>query len=391
MTKRFRSLRTRLLASHIAVVLVGLVTMLVMGNRLAPTFVDEHIQTMESMMGGSMGHDVVADLESGVLGGFDRALLVAGAASTATALLVAAFASGRLLRPLEAVGRATRRLAGGSYEERVSIPAESELAALAEDVNELAAALQDTEERRLQLISELAHELRTPLATIKGYMEGLTDGVFEPTEEIFAAAGREATRLERLATDLSTLSRFEGGDLDLQLAPVDLGAIAREVAVHLEPQFRDQAVELIVVDQPRIPVVVDADRIAQVFTNVIGNALSYTPSGGRVEISGGSDKVKAWVTVSDTGKGIDPSQLEAVFDRFFRGERSTPGGTGIGLTIARRIARLHGGDVTAHSEGPGTGSSFEISLPVASVPLHDKRSGVETSPGPGPGSSDERR
>ncbi|MBT8192197.1 MAG: HAMP domain-containing histidine kinase, partial [Acidimicrobiia bacterium] len=358
MTKRFRSLRTRLLASHVAVVLVGLLTMLIMGNRLAPTFVDEHLQTMETTMGGSMGHNVVTDLEEGIFGGFDRALLAAGAASTAAALLVAAFASGRLLRPLEAVGRATRRLAGGSYGERVSIPAESELAALAEDVNELAAALQDTEQRRIQLISELAHELRTPLATIKGYMEGLTDGVFEPTEEIFAAAGREATRLERLATDLSTLSRFEGGRLDLQLAPAHLGAIAREVAVHLEPQFRDQAVDLVVVDQPRIPVVVDADRIAQVFTNILGNALSYTPSGGRVEISGGSDKTTAWVTVSDTGKGIDPSQLEAVFDRFFRGERSAPGGTGIGLTIARRIARLHGGDVTAHSDGPGTGSSF---------------------------------
>lgn len=382
MTKRFRSLRTRLLASHIAVVLVGLVTMLVMGNRLAPTFVDEHIQTMESMMGGSMGHNVVADLESGVLGGFDRALLVAGAASTATALLVAAFASGRLLQPLEAVGRATRRLAGGSYAERVSIPAESELAALAEDVNELAAALQDTEQRRIRLISELAHELRTPLATMKGYMEGLTDGVFEPTDEIFAAVGREATRLERLATDLSTLSRFEMGSLDLQLAPADLGAIAREVAVHLEPQFRDQDVELIVVDQPLIPVVVDADRIAQVFTNVIGNALSYTPSGGRVELSGGSDKVKSWVTVSDTGKGIDPSQLEAVFDRFFRGERSAPGGTGIGLTIARRIARLHGGDVTAHSDGPGTGSSFTISLPVASLSSRRTKLGESDASGP---------
>lgn len=367
MTKRFRSLRTRLFASHIAVVLVGLVTMLVMGNRLAPTFVDEHIRAMESTMGGSMGHSVAVDLETGVLGGFNRALLVAGAASTVTALLVAAFASGRVLRPLEAVGRATRRLAGGSYAERVSIPDESELADLAEDVNQLAAALQDTEQRRIQLISELAHELRTPLATIKGYMEGLTDGVFEPTEEIFAAAGREATRLERLANDLSTLSRFEGGPLDLRPAPADLGAIAREVAAHLEPQFRDKDVELVIADQPPIPVVVDPDRIAQVFTNILGNALSYTASGGRVELSAGTDNATAWVTVSDTGKGIDPSQLEAVFDRFFRGERSSPGGTGIGLTIARRIARLHGGDVTAHSDGTGTGSSFKISLPVASL------------------------
>lgn len=364
MTNPFLSLRIRLMLSHMAVVVVGVITTLIVGNWLAPTFIDRHVRVMEGMAGTMMGQSVVADFEQGVLSGFGQTLLVATAASTVAALAVAAFASGRLLRPLEPIRRATRRLADGSYAERVPIPREPELAGFATDVNALAAALQETEERRLRLIAEVTHELRTPLATIKGYMEGLVDGVFPATDEVFATVGREAERLERLAADLNELSRSEEGRLDLRLEVLDPGAVATDVAERLRPQFDDQGVTLNVRMEPGLRVRADRDRLAQVFTNVIGNALTYTPAAGHVEIEGESHGGDVRVSVTDTGRGLNADQIDAVFERFYRSDRSAPGGTGIGLTIARSIARQHGGDIRASSPGPGEGSTFTVVLPA---------------------------
>src|SRR3990172_9053739 len=277
-----RSLRARLGVSHLAVVAVGVTVLVVTGRQLGSVFVHDHLRSMSEMMGGIEG--AVIDLETGVTSGFTRALLWATLASAAAAVVAATLASVRVLRPLEEVRRVTQRLATGSYRERVPIPEERELGALAADVNALAQALEETEQRRLRLVSEVAHELRTPLATLKGYMEGLLDGVFEPNEETFAAAAREASRLERLASDLSSLSRVEEAQVDLHADAMDLAKVASEVAKRLRPQFEDQGVTLVVESGPPLPVWADQDRIAQVFTNIIGNALSYTPGGGRVVV-----------------------------------------------------------------------------------------------------------
>lgn len=358
----FRSLRVRLLLSYLIVVVVGAVTMLVSMQVLAPQFFAEHLATMTRTF-GAMSNSMVDQLESSFNASFGRALAVSLGASAAAALVVSAFASGRILRPVEAVRRAARRLASGSYGERVPLPRDAELAALASDVNALAEALDTIEQRRLRLIGEVAHELRTPLATIEGYMEGLLDGVFTPSDEIFAAAGHEAARLKRLARDLSVLSQAEEGRVELRADLVDLGEIAVEVAIRLRSQFESNEVELVVHPLPPLPARADRDRLAQVFTNVIGNALSYTPAGGHVDVSGRTGSGEVVVAVRDTGIGIDPGHLETVFERFYRGDASRRGGTGIGLTIARRLARLHGGDVVALSEGPESGSTFEVSLP----------------------------
>lgn len=364
MTRPFASLRARLTLSHLVVVFVGGTTMLIAGNRLAPGFIDQHIEDMEMMARGTMDHESMLNLEDAILAGFGRALLLAAVVSIVAALLVALVLSSRLLRPLDLIRRVTRRLAAGAYDERLPEPRESELAALAADVNSLASALEETEARRLRLVGEVAHELRTPLATIKGYMEGLIDGVFAPDEEVFVAVEREAERLERLAIDLNRLSRAEEEQDLLRLEPVDVLAVAAEVADRLQPQFADHDIDLHVASGPTATIQADRDRIAQVFTNVIGNALSYTPRGGRVTVTGdvGDDEIRVHVT--DTGRGLTPDQLDAVFERFYRGDRSAPGGTGIGLTIARSIARRHGGDIDARSPGPGSGSTFTITLPV---------------------------
>lgn len=370
-----RSLRRRLVASHVAVVAVGVATLIVAGNWLAPSFIDRHIAEMEAVGGSMVDPRSMADFEQGVLTGFAQALLVAAAVSTATALAVAFAVSGRLLRPIEAIGRATRRLAQGSYNERIPVPTEEELASLVEDVNSLAAALGRTEERRMQLIGEVAHELRTPLATITGYMEGLIDDVFEPTVEVFSAIGREATRLERLASDLDLLSRSDAGQLGLELEPIDLAEVAREVAERLRPQFDDNGVVLDVRPLPDLPTEGDRDRLTQVFTNIVGNALTYTDKGGSVSISGTTSDEIVSVSVTDTGRGLSADQIDTVFERFYRADRSATGGTGVGLTIARNIVRLHAGDVEASSPGRGAGATFTVTL----ARFHPRRPGAAGS------------
>jgi len=311
-SRRSDSLRVRMILSHFAVVFVGVITVLIATSLLAPAFIEDHIAVMEQMVGAGDGAEAIEDFESGVLTGFGRALFLGAAVSTIVALLVGVIASNRLIRPIEGIRIATRRLASGAYSERVELPPEAELAALAEDVNALAAALEETEQRRLRLISEVAHELRTPLTTITGYMEGLVDGVFPATDEVFIATGREAARLERLAANLSELSRVEEGATDLRFERTDLGEIATEVAERLRPQFEGKGVSLRVVVLPPLYVRADDDRMAQVLTNVIGNALSYTPEGGAVEITGTVTDGRAVVSVADTGRGLDEDQLSTV-------------------------------------------------------------------------------
>jgi len=305
------------------------------------------------------------EIKQAFLDALDRALLTGLLVSALIAILVAAVVSGRIMQPIARIRSGARRLASGHYEERIPLPADTELSELAEDFNELAAALQETEVRRMQLVSEVAHELRTPLTTIQGYMEGLIDGVIEPNEEVYASVADEAARLQRVSADLSLLSRIEEGAISFKFEPVDLSQVAREVANRLRQQYVDQNVALdLQLDEP-LWVSGDSDRLAQLFTNLIGNALGHTPGGGRVVVTSQRAGDVARVAVTDTGHGISAEDLGRVFDRFYRAEqdpRST--GTGIGLTIARSIVRSHHGEVTAHSDGPGRGATFTVDIPL---------------------------
>jgi signal transduction histidine kinase len=364
--RRTDSLRVRMILSFVAVVFVGVITVLVATSILAPAFLHDHIALMEEIADPAAGQAAIDDFEQGIFIGFGQALFISAILSTVAALIVGIIASNRFLRPIDDIRRATRRLASGAYSERIEPPREAELAALARDVNALAQTLEDTEQERLRLISEVAHELRTPLATIKGYMEGLVDGVFPPSDEVFIATAREAARLERLASDLSELSRVEERAMDLRYEPLDIGEIATDVATRLEPQFTVKGVALRVGQMPALRALVDRDRMAQVFTNIIGNALSYTPEGGMVEITGMAIDHHVTVSVTDTGRGLTEQQLDTVFDRFYRADRSAPGGAGIGLTIARGLLEAQRGTITAASRGPDQGTTFTITLPATS-------------------------
>ena len=365
MNKWMRSLRVRLLIMQLAVITVGVVALVLVIEPLAKTFFQGHLDTMNNMMEGMMGGVLERDLESAFDRSLGRALVISVVASTVTALALSAFATRRILAPLDSIRAASRRMARGSYGERVHTPAEVELAALAEDFNAMAEALETTEQRRIRLISEVSHELRTPLTTVEGYLEGMLDGVFEPTDEILGTSIRELNRIKRLADDLAMLSKTEEAAQPLDRAEIDVGVLANEVADRLRPQFAAEEIFLQVDSPIGLMVNADQDRITQVLTNILGNALAYTPTGGSVRLESAVRDEAVFLKVIDTGKGLTDNQREAVFERFYRADPTAPGGTGIGLTIARSIARRHNGEVTAESDGPGRGSTFTLRLPMA--------------------------
>lgn len=356
---RFRSMRSRLALSHLAVVAVGAATVLVVGRLVAPASFESHMAAM-GMAG--MGDVMAPDLRESFDAAVAQALLVSVAVSVAVAISAALIATRRVAAPIDRVRIASRRLADGHYHERVEIPAETELAALATDVNHLAETLEHTEQQRSRLLGEVSHELRHPIATLQGYLEGMLDGVLDPSPEILSSMAGEAARLGRLATDLNLVSRVDEGTLPVHLEPLILGALIESIVGRLRPQFDDEDVTLHLAPGPDVTVMADPDRVAQILTNVIGNALTYTPPGGSVTVGWRTRPGRVDITVSDTGRGIDEHDVDRVFERFYRADRSAPGGTGVGLTIARALARLHGGDLTVASPGIGRGATFTITL-----------------------------
>lgn len=285
------------------------------------------------------------------------------------ALVVAGIVTGRITRPIRRVRDATRRIAHGEYHADLPSPGTAELADLAADVRTLADRLADTEARRSRLLGEVGHEMRTPLTVIDGYVEGMIDQVVPASPDNLALIGEETRRLARLAEDLTALSRAEEGRMNLQLRPVNLAEIASSCVERLLPQALDAGVQLSLAGADR-PIELSADpaRVGQIITNLIGNALRATPSGGRIDVRVGVRQDQAEVTVSDTGEGIAPDDLERIFERFYRvpGRRGAGSdtGTGIGLTIARSLARQHGGSLTASSPGLGQGATLTLRLPL---------------------------
>jgi signal transduction histidine kinase len=371
----WRRLDVRLFASYALVALVVIGALWATLSVVAPTRFDTEFRTTATAGGDENASKREAEGHSVFVSALRSSLPYALVVSLAAAAIVSVLVARRILRPVREVRDATRRLAAGHYDEHVPEPAELELAELAAGVNRLAVELQTTERRRARLISEVAHEMRTPLTSIEGFVEGMLDGVFAPDEETLTSISEEAARLQRLAADLSELSRAEEGAIRLDLHVVDMSVLARKCADRLRPQFDDKGVVLEVRGGASVAVRVDPDRIAQVLTNLLGNALTYTPEGGRVDVTAHRRGDEAIVEVADSGIGIAPDEVALVFDRFYRvaGSARSTSGSGIGLTIARGIARAHHGDVLAASPGLGLGSTFTLVLPAAEA--------VDESPG----------
>lgn len=366
-------LSVRLVVSHVLVALVGGLTAFAVVRWLAPTLFDESLRRSSYVDGGGRGTQGGQGmaLRDQFAAAVDEALLIGVVAGILAAAVFGAFAARRVIRSLSGVRAATRELAKGNYAVPVPEPKEVELAELARDVNHLGDELAQTEIRRVRLLGEVAHELRTPLTVIDGYVEAMIDGVLPTTPENLGQIGEETRRLRRLGEDLSLLSKAEEGGLPLQLIADDVGRIARAAAERLRPQAEDAGVALVV--RPLAgPLMVqcDPDRIAQVVTNLVGNALRATDSGQQISVTARAARGRALIEVTDTGTGLEADQLEKIFERFYRahGARIGESGSGIGLTISRGIARAHGGELTASSPGLGQGASFVLSLPLSDAP-----------------------
>jgi signal transduction histidine kinase len=359
------TLRARLFLSHVTVALAAIGSMFVTTRILAP-------KSFRELIRGNDAAGSAAELAHAIENAFDHALTLSLASSLAIGAAIAVVVSRLVLRPLDRIRAATHRLAAGNYGEQMVPPQTPELGRLAQDVNRLAWELQSIERRRARLISEVAHEMRTPLTTLRGQLDGLADGIFAPTAEFLASLTDDLDRLHRLASDLSTLSLAGEGAFELTWAETDLSVLVARTAERLKPQFDDAGVALLVRALMATPVRADPDRVEQILVNLLGNALAASDRGGQVTIASANDQGYAVVTVTDTGVGIAAEHLERVFQRFERiehpGRPAAAGGSGIGLTIARGIAAAHHGDLTARSDGVGRGAAFQLRIPTGPMP-----------------------
>jgi len=365
----------KLLASYLIVIFVGLTTLAIAAESVAPSAFDRHMMGMRGMMNGrgsemrpAMGMELLEeDLFANFRTALTEALSWAIITGLAAAVAVSVFVSQRVVNPIRQMMQASRHIAAGHYRERVSVTSHDELGQLGRSFNRMAATLEQTEAMRRDLIANVAHELRTPLSSIKGYMEGLLDGVLPAEPDTYQLVYREADRLQRLVNDLQELSRVEAGAFQLERRPVSLASLAGQTADRLRPQFEEKGVKLhLNVPDDLPPVAADEDRLSQVLVNLVGNALQYTPAGKSVTISGTADNRRVELTVTDTGLGIEPEHLPYLFTRFYRVDKSRSragGGSGIGLTIARHLVEAHGGEIWATSPGAGQGSTFGFWLP----------------------------
>ena len=364
-----RRLGVKLFLSYLIVIVAGVLSLLFAAQLSAPSALARHAARMREMlhmMGGS--EILIEDLNESFAVAVNQILLIAAGAALLTAVAVSTFVTRRLVGPIQRMQAASQRIATGEYEERVEVPGEDELGDLARSFNRMAQTLAETEERRRQLVGDVAHELRTPLANIKGVMEGLTDGVLPADPSTFHQVEREVTRLQRLVQDLEALSRAEAGQLLLEREPVDPASFIEDAVARLRPQYEEKGVELAVRLQEPLPAIpADKWRMTQVMLNLLGNALQYTPAEGQVTVTAQPDGEQLVVQVADTGMGIAAGDLPHLFERFYRVDKSRSragGGSGIGLTIVRHLVEAHGGRVWATSAGLGEGSTFTFTLPL---------------------------
>jgi signal transduction histidine kinase len=375
-----RRLGLKLFFSYLVVIVIGSIVLVGIAQLAIPAVFSRHLyamsQSMSMMMGGhptptALNQDLYNNFQQGVV----EALTWATLAAFITALFVSWFVSRQVVLPIRQMMAASQRIAEGRYAERVAVPGNihrdelDELAQLALSFNQMAARLDQVETMRSQLIGDVAHELRTPLTLIKGTMEGLIDGVLPTTPETFHQVQNEAERLQRLVADLQELSRVEAGELPLNSQSIPVEYLLQTVSHRLGRLFETKGVILHVEASPKIqPVLGNEDRILQVLVNIVGNALNYTPSGGQVWVTARQQEKQIEFIVKDTGMGIPAEHLPHIFTRFYRVDKSrsrNSGGSGIGLTIARRLVEAYGGRIWVESQGADQGSTFFFTLPSA--------------------------
>jgi len=291
---------------------------------------------------------------------------IAGAAGLAAllALITGLLLARRITRPVERIIAVTRAMSRGERTARVGqVKAPGEVAELGEALDRMADTLDRQEQLRRDMVADVAHELRTPVAVLQAGHEALLDGITEPTPDQLASLRDEVLRLARMVSDLQEMAAADAAALQLAVRDCDLADVAAHAADSLAPRFEAAGLRL---DRELAParVLGDPRWLHQIVTNLLTNALKYTPTGGNVAVRTSRAGPDAVLTVADTGVGIPADELPQIFDRFWRGQQATQtAGTGIGLAIAAELTRAHGGQLGARSE-PGRGTEMTLTLPA---------------------------
>ncbi len=358
-------LASRLFFSHLVVMIVGVASFLIISKVSSPRFFVLHLEKLENQ-----GYDLI-DVRTDLVDGFEfawrRSTLWSVLVGTTAAGGLSYWVSRRIMQQLTQIEQITQNIAAGQLDERLPLSGVPELNRLGASLNRMAASLEGVEARRRELIGDMTHELRTPLTVVRGYLEELADGAIKPSPEIYQRLAKETKRLERLVNDLQQLSQAEAGYLPINIQPLNLHPLLES----LVEKFADQLLEDGPVLRWECPsllplVLADIDRTEQVLVNLIGNAVRYTPKGS-ITIRVWTEPSKLWIAIVDTGIGIAVEDLPHVFERFWRTDQSRDrhsGGTGIGLTISRRLVELQNGQIEVESE-LGCGSTFRFSVPLA--------------------------
>jgi signal transduction histidine kinase len=336
-------------------------------------------QRFKSVRGqvGDVGSFLVQDIDgfeefpeprmSRFVGVINRSLIYAGIAAGLGGLLVVSILSRRTLTPVRALSTAARRLGGGDLSQRVPAPGNDEVGQLGHSFNSMAAGLEKAEQQRKNLVADVAHELRTPLSNIQGYVEAMRDGVLEHDQATLDTVHAQTMHLGRLVEDLRLLAQTESEDFRLNLEQESLGDVLRHSVEGFRARSSSTDVGLNLDIPDELPMLlIDRTRISQVLGNLLENAVRHSSSGGEVNVVAGVSEGRVVVTVADGGDGIAPEDIAHVFDRFYRADPSrtrATGGAGLGLTIAKKIVEAHGGEIRAESV-KGQGSRFIFELPV---------------------------
>jgi len=361
----------RLMTAQGLVIAVGSLTMVAATLLVAPVLFRRHLAQV-----GVDSPQTRKHAEEAFASSFAISLTIATVAALVTAGLASWFLLRRVAHAVEELAQAADAVAAGDY--RVDIPRadfSSELQRLSYAFAHMASRLGDTDAARSRLLSDLAHELRTPLATLEAFIDGIEDGVVADNAASRATMRAQLARLRRLATDVRETAAAQEHALGLVLAPCDAAAIAEAAVAAARPRYQAKAVHL-ELRRPSVtlPVQADQERLQQVLANLLDNALRHTHRGGHVELAVVGDAHQIRIRVRDDGEGLLPDQLEAVFGRFHRADPARVltdgGGSGLGLTIARALVADHGGTLTADSDGPGQGVTITVTLPAG--PAHDR-------------------
>jgi signal transduction histidine kinase len=306
--------------------------------------------------------------EQSLLSPYVWRLLIAAGAGGLLAALAAFLLARRIARPIDRVSAAARSLTRGTHPEPVPIEGATEIATLAGAFNELAAQLRQAQEAERNFLLSVSHELKTPLTAIRGYAEAVEDGAVDPREAA-ATVAAEARRLERLVRDLLDLARMNRTDFSVHNAEIDLVDVIQDAVRRYEQQAESFGVELHAIADGPAPALADADRVLQVVSNLVENALRLTPPGGEVRVVAAPGVLR----VEDTGPGLSEADAERAFERFYLHERygvERQVGTGLGLAIVKELTLAMGGDVEVESH-PGTLTVFTVRLRVAKVPARE--------------------